>query len=133
GRGQEGGSADRPATRVQGEGGLSGKDKGVALLNRVGRPGLKDRITRIAYGKGRLPSRGAELVVGNQGIGGVLQHGSGAARRGNEFARVCEPPGTGIEREIGPRGARRQRRNAQTAGQAKRAEKHASSQVSRIS
>ena len=98
---QEGRNAHRPATRVQGEGGLSGKDKGVALLNRVGRPGLKDRIARIAYGKGRLPSRGAEFVVGNVRMGGVLPHGSGTARRRDELARIGEPPGTGIGSEIG--------------------------------
>src|SRR5262249_48636053 len=64
-REQERSNANRPATRVRGESGPSGEDKLVAPADRLARPGLEDRIVGIAYGKGRLPSGNAVIVVGN--------------------------------------------------------------------
>src|SRR4029077_13784184 len=122
-------NADRPATRMRGENGLSGEDKLVALADLVTRPGLEDGIVGIANGKGRLPAGNAESVVGNVRMRRVLPHWSGTARRRDELAGICEPPDTWIGREIWRRHARSYRRDAQAHGQVKRAGETASREV----
>src|SRR6266550_6766998 len=76
---QVAGNAARPAALPRTVTGLSGENLFVVLAQCLPHPGLKDGIGKVGYGKCRLLSRDAELVVVDRRVGRIVGDGARAA------------------------------------------------------